>query len=117
MDNKPEVTNTEQLFEELDAGTFGKRLGVAISDTALGVITTGKKGKVAVTFNIKQVGESNQVNVDHTVEFVRPTHRGSQSEINTTSTALYVGARGKLTVLPNDTRDMFTKRTNEKDEA
>lgn len=106
------LTNIDQLMEELDAGSFGKRLALALSDTALGVVATGdrkKRGKVTVTFDIAQVGESNQVQIDHTLEYKKPTHRGSSSEVHTTSTALYVGTRGKLTILQNETRPLFDR--------
>lgn len=110
------ITPIDQLIEELDGGTFGKRLATALADSALGVVATSdrkKKGKVTVTFDISQVGESNQVHIDHTIEYRKPTHRGSQSEVHTTATAMYVGTRGALTILPNDTRDMFKKDTEE----
>ena len=112
MNDSNSSTSIEQLIEELDAGAFGKRLALALSDTALGVVATGDKrkaGTVTVTFKIAQVGETNQVNIDHTLEYKKPTHRGSSSEVHTTSTAMYVGTRGKLTILPNDTKPMFNQ--------
>mgnify|MGYP006954731270 CR=1 FL=1 len=117
MNDPNMITGIDQLFEELDGGAFGRRLALALSDAALGVVATGdrkKKGKVTITFDIGQVGESNQVQIDHTIEFKQPTHRGSKSETHTTSTALYVGTRGKLTIMQNDTRDMFNR---ERDDA
>lgn len=110
------ITPIDELFEELDGGTFGKRLATAMADSALGVVATGdrkKKGKVTVTFDISQIGESNQVQIDHTIEFRKPTHRGSQSEVHTTASVMYVGTRGALTVLANDNRDMFKKEAEE----
>lgn len=108
--NDGTTTGIDQLMEELDAGIFGKRIATAVADASLGVVATGdrkKRGKVTVTFDITQVGESNQVQIDHTIEFQKPTHRGWQAERHTTSTAMYVGTRGKLTILPNNTKDMF----------
>ena len=111
MSDSQQTTQIEQLIEELDAGSLGKRLAVALADAALGVVATGdkrKKGKVTLTFDIAQIGESSQVQIDHTLEFRKPTHRGSASEVHTTSTVMYVGTRGKLTLMANDTRPMFT---------
>jgi len=108
-----QLTDFAELIEELDAGTLVKRLEMALSDTALGVVTTGKQGKVTLTFTMKRVGESDQVAVDHTVDFSQPTHRGSRSEDHKTSSALYVGGRGALTLLPNTNRDMFKTEGSE----
>lgn len=102
-----QLTNFAELLGELDAGTLQKRIEMALSDTALGVVTTGKTGKVTLTFTMKQVGESNQVNIDHKVDFSQPTHRGNRSEDHTTSSALYVGGRGALTILPNSNKELF----------
>lgn len=113
MNDSQQRTSIEQLIEELDAGSLGKRLAVALSDAALGVVATGdkrKKGKVTLTFDIAQIGESSQVQIDHTLEYRKPTHRGSASEVHTTSTVMYVGTRGRLTILANETQPMFTEQ-------
>lgn len=112
-------TTIEEIFDDLDAGLFGKRLAAAIRDAALGTVATGdkkKRGKVTVVFEIGQVGESNQVQVDHTIEYRKPTHRGSVSEVHTTSTALYVGTMGNLTVLPNSNRELDFASRPEREE-
>lgn len=113
--NPDQLTNFDQLFSELDAGSFAKRIAIALSDTALGVVATGdkrKKGKVILTFDITRVGESGQVEIDHTLEYKKPTLRGTASETHTTSTPMYVGTRGKLTALPQ-TPDLFTNTNSQ----
>lgn len=120
MNDNKQHTSIEQLFEELDAGVFGDRLALALADTALGVVATGdkkKRGKVTITFDIGQVGETNQVQIDHTIEYKKPTHRGSQSEVHGTATVMYVGARGKLTILNNSTQPLFAGGAGEEERS
>lgn len=108
--NAERKTDIHQLFDELDAGALGKRVMEAIRQTSLGIVAVNdkkKRGKVVLTFDIGQIGESNQVHIDHTLEFKKPTHRGSASEVHTTSSAMYVDLQGNLTVLNNATRPMF----------
>ena len=96
------------FLEELDGGNFLPRLGKALQDAGIGTIAVAKKnGKVSVDFDLKQIGETNQVNIDHTISFVIPTQRGKRTEEHTTSTAMYVSNRGAMTILPNDTRALF----------
>ena len=116
MNEEQKTATIDQLMNELDAGTLGRRIAQALAESALGVVATGdkkKRGKVTVTFDIGQIGESNQVHIDHTVEYKKPTHRGSVSEVNTTSSVMYVGMYGKLTVLNNDTKPLFNQQREE----
>ena len=111
-------TDFFQFFDEADAGNFQKRVAKGISDTSLGVVSTGdkrKKGRVVVTLDFSQVGESNQVQIDHTVEFKQPTQRGSVSEVHTTSTLMYVNSFGRLSVLPK-TSDLFAQNESMRSE-
>lgn len=101
------TTNVEQLLGDLDGGVFAQKIAAALSDTALGVVHTGKVGKVIVSFDFKQIGESNQVAVAHTLKYVRPTQRGKVTEENTTATPLHVGGRGKLTLFPDTQQPLF----------
>ena len=106
-------TDIYQFLDEADAGNFKERISAALSCTSLGVVSTGdkrKKGKVIVTLEFSQVGESNQVHIDHTVEFKQPTQRGCVSEVHTTSTPMYVNSFGRLSVLPQ-TANLFTPQT------
>ena len=57
-----QLTNFNQFFEELDAGCHAGRITIALSDTALAVVSqegNKNKGKVTLTFEIKRVGDSN----------------------------------------------------------
>ncbi|WIX34117.1 hypothetical protein QO259_05500 [Salinicola sp. JS01] len=101
-------TNFAELLDDLDGGVFHQKLGHALSAVALGVVQNGKAGKVTITLDVKQIATSRQVDVSHKLTFTEPTAKGKRSEENTTSTPLYVGKNGKLTLFPeNQTKFEF----------
>ena len=100
------------LFGELDAGVFIQKVTRGLAEVALGAVTTGKAGKVVLTFDVKQIGTSNQVNIHHTVKYVKPTPNGRVTEENKTETPVYVGVGGALSVLPDKQKPMFDKACN-----
>ena len=97
------------LFGELDAGVFIQKATRGLAEVALGAVTTGKSGKVVLTFDLKQIGTSNQVNIHHTVKYIKPTPNGRVTEENKTETPVYVGLGGVLSVLPEKQEKMFNK--------
>jgi hypothetical protein len=104
------LTVLDTLFEELNAGVFRQQVERALSDVALGVVTHGeknKKGKVTLTFDMVRIGESNQVNLTHKLEYRAPTARGKRTEDATSQTPLHVGRDGRLTLMPDTQNDMF----------
>jgi hypothetical protein len=103
--------NIVELVDDLDGGVFGQKIEHALHSVAEGVIATGRAGKVTLTFDLKQIANSNQVAMKHKLAFIRPTNNGKTAEENTTETPLYVGVRGKLTLFPESQPDMF-KREN-----
>lgn len=103
------------LLQELDAGVFAQKLARALADVALGVVTTGKTGKVTMQIDMKQIANGSQINMDHKLLYVKPTGNGKATEENTTSTAVYVGSGGKLTLLPDRQNDFF--RNTQKEET
>lgn len=46
------------------------------------------------------IGESNQVQLSHSIKYTKPTAKGRVVEENTTSTPLHVGNGGVLTLFP-----------------
>ena len=106
MSQKPDH-NVVELIGDLDAGVFGQKIEHALHSVSEGVVSTGRAGKVTLTFDIKQIANSRQVAVKHKLAFVRPTTNGKTSEENTTETPLHVGVRGKLTLFPESQPDMF----------
>lgn len=102
-------TDTSEFMNSLNAGVFAQQLGRALSDVAAGVVEYGKQGQVVVTFKLKQIGQSHQVNVSHTLDYVEPTKRGKRREDITTETPLYVTEQGLELFLTTPTAQLFTK--------
>lgn len=95
-------TDPSQFVTDLDAGVFAEKLGTALSDVAAGVIDHGKPGRVSITFELKRIGDSYQVAIDHKLSYMKPTKRGKVMEENTTQTPMHVGRGGRLTLFPED---------------
>jgi hypothetical protein len=109
-------TNVEDFISELDGGVFVEKLGQALSDVAAGTIDHGKgrkKGKVVLELDIQQIGESHQVQISHTLKVSRPTLRGKATEEDTTTTPMYVGRGGKMTIAPDAQMDFLKTHATE----
>lgn len=105
----PKGTSFRELLGELNAGVFEQKLDAALSACALNTAFYGDKGKtgeVTIKLTLTRIGESNQVAMKHSLEFKKPTTRGSATEKDTTETPLHVGVGGRLTVTP-DTQSTF----------
>lgn len=103
-------TNVGQFIEDLDAGAFEQKIGKALSDVAAGVIEHGRGGKVAITFTVKQLGNSNQVMIDHLIGYLKPTKNGESSEKNLTKTPMHVNLDGELSLFPKNQHQLFNKK-------
>ena len=106
------ATDVLQFISDLDAGTFEKKLGIALSDVAAGVVDFDKVGEVTVKFKLKHIANSAAVVVAHTISQKRPTSHGERAESDNTSTPMYIGAGGKMTLYPMgaNTGDMFNNK-------
>jgi hypothetical protein len=58
---------------------------------------------------MKNIGESNQVAISHTLNFQRPTKRGKVCEEETQQTPMHVNPGGKLTLFPENQGQLFGK--------
>lgn len=105
------------ILTELDAGVFEQKVSAALADVAMGVVGTGKVGKVVVTFDLKQIDASNQVSVKHQVKFSKPTPNGKVDEENTTATPMHVGVRGRLSLFPENQETMIFEYADRRDPA
>lgn len=94
-------TNFAEMIGDLNAGVFEQQVNQAISDVALGVVTQGKAGEVAVKLSLKQIGEGNQVSITHKLSYVKPTMRGKISEEASADTPMHVGTGGVVSLFPN----------------
>ncbi|ABC29639.1 hypothetical protein EUZ85_19440 [Hahella sp. KA22] len=106
-------TNVQEFISELYGGVFEEKVAAALSEVALGVVNTGKKGRVSIELNIAQVANSYQVEISHTLTFKRPTERGEVAQKDTTESIMHVGKRGDLSVFPENQADMFNPKDKE----
>lgn len=108
-----------ELLPDLDGGVFNEKLSRALQEAAEATVYQGennKKGKVKVEFTLKRIEGSQQLAVEHKLVYEKPTRRGKSSEEDVTTTALYVGQRGKLSIMPDaDSGDMFAPKEENAD--
>lgn len=104
------TTQVEQFFADLDGGVFEEKLAKILSDVAGASIDYNAKGQVIIQLDFKQIGSSDQVQIDHCIKYKRPTNKGSISEVNTTTTPMYVGSRGALTFFPENQGQLLDKK-------
>jgi len=104
------ATDSAEFIGSLNAGVFAQQMGRALSDVAAGVVDHGKEGSVTVTFKLKQIAQSNQVNVSHKLDYVQPTKRGKRREDTTLDTPLYVTEEGLQLFQTNPTAQLFKEK-------
>lgn len=103
-------TNVAQALEDFDAGGFEQKIGRAISEVAGAVVDHHSAGKVQITLNIKQIGDSNQVMIEHLLAFSGPTPNGEFAEKNLTKTPMHVNTGGEVTLFPKNQHQLFDKK-------
>lgn len=74
-------TKVDSFIEDLNGGVFKEQLSAILSQVAGAVVDHGRKGKITVELDLKQIGSSHQVEVFHNLKYQRPTSRGSISEV------------------------------------
>jgi len=104
------TTEVTEFLEDLDAGVFDQNVSREVSDVAMGVVNSGRKVKVLSPLDLAQIGDSQQVNIEHTISFIAPTKRGKRTEQDTTRTPMYVGVNGKVTFFPENQNQLFGKK-------
>lgn len=105
----PTATDTTEFFEELNGGAFASQIGHAISEVAGGVVDHGKAGKLVITLDFSQVGDSHQVKIKHKLDYKVPTKRGTRSENTSLETPMHVGSGGKVTLFQEKHDQLFTR--------
>jgi hypothetical protein len=103
------ATDTSEFINSLNAGVFADQVGRAISDVAAGVVDHGKKGKVVISLELSRIGESNQVKINHKLDYTAPTKRGSKREDTALDTPMYVTQDGVVLFQTNPTDQLFKK--------
>lgn len=102
-------TDVSEFINSLNAGVFAQQVGRALSDVAAGVVEHGKKGKVVITLELSQIGESNQVKINHKLDYTQPTKRGSKREDTALDTPMYVTPNGLELFQTDPTAQMFSR--------
>lgn len=105
----PTATDTTEFLEELNGGAFASQIGHAISEVASGVVDFGKAGKVVITLDFSQIGDSHMVKIKHKLDYKVPTNRGTRSENTTLDTPMHVGEGGKVTLFQEKHDQLFTR--------
>ena len=102
-------TDVTDFINNLNAGVFSQQVAVALSAVAAGVVEHHKKGKVTISFDIQQIGESNQVKITHKLDFAQPTKRGQKREDTVLDTPMYVTANGLELYMTDPTGQLFSR--------
>ncbi|MBL4835766.1 MAG: hypothetical protein JKY26_17585 [Pseudomonas sp.] len=102
------ATDPGELLANLNAGVFANQMGRALSDVAAAVVDHGKKGKLVITLDISQIGETHQVEILHKLDFLTPTKRGSKREDTALKTPMYVTAEGLKLFADNPSGQLFS---------
>ncbi len=108
-----ERTEIDTFMEEIEAGVAKDILSKALSDVAMGVVTNHKTGSVTIKFKLKQVGESDQVNICTDIAMDEPTKRGNRIEKRSSNTVMYVGKGGAMTVFQPNQNQLFAAPSRE----
>ncbi|QFT53515.1 hypothetical protein [Microbulbifer sp. THAF38] len=105
-------TNVTQVFADLDGGVFIEKLAHILSDVAGAVTDHEKKGEVSINLKLSKIQNSDQVQIEHTLKFKKPTMRGSIIQDDATSTPMYVGTKGALSFYPEKQPPLFEQESN-----
>jgi len=105
----PIPTDTAEFLEELNGGAFASQIGHALSEVAAGVVDHGKAGKLVITLDFSQIGESHQVKIKHKLDYKVPTKRGTRSENTSLDTPMHVGSGGKISLFAEKHDQLFSR--------
>ena len=103
------ATDTAEFLEELNGGAFASQIGHALSEVAAGVVDHGKAGKLVITLDFSQIGESSQVKIKHKLDYKVPTKRGTRSENTSLDTPMHVGTGGRVTLFAEKHDQLFSR--------
>lgn len=101
-------TDVTTFIGDLNAGIVEETVSKILSEAAMSTVNHSKASKVSLTFDIKRIAQSHQVQVAAELKFKMPTDTGSVSEDSTTTTPFHVNAGGRMTLFPENQTDMFS---------
>ena len=93
-----DVANATEIIENLNVGIVNKLLTAAFKETAQNVVHFAKKGKIDLSFQVEQIGDSRQVNIHHTLKYNKPTATGHMVEQTSGTTMMYLNLNGSLSI-------------------
>lgn len=91
-------TDVAEFISDLSGGVFENALSVALSETAAAVVDQAKKGQVTIKLQLEHIPGTQQVRIDYTLTFARPTQYGRRGEEFKDFSAMHVGKGGALTL-------------------
>lgn len=94
-------TDVSQFICDLDGSQFEADLGKILTAVGIAVADHDGAGEVNIKLKMKRIGQSNQVNIKHIINYKKPTSRGEQTEKTEGETAMYVSARQGMTYFPS----------------
>lgn len=98
-------TDVPNFIGDLNAGIFEKQLGAVLSDVAAGVVLNGKQGEVTIKLKLKQISDTQQVNVEHSIDYKTPTAKGGhRTEYSVGATPMHVLRGGVISLMPEKVR-------------
>lgn len=110
MSNFPSAaTDIGEFITDLDGGMFDRKLSIALSEAAAACVDHDKQGAVSVTFTLKKIPGTKQVQVQHQLKYVTPTANGKKSEEETRTTPMHVGKFGRLSLAPESQMDLINR--------
>lgn len=92
------VNDVPEFITDLDGGQFDRALSIALSQVSAAVVDNKRGGEVSIKLKIKPILGSQQIRVEHTLSFLRPTMDGKAEEETTRSTIMHVGQYGRLSL-------------------
>ena len=113
MINKQKQPDIAHTLSEMDGGLLEKTLSMVAAQVAIGVIEHGRKGKLTLTLDFEQIGESSQLMITHKIASTKPTTKGKITEEATTDTPMYTNMNGYLSIVPDAQIDMFSNELYE----
>ena len=98
---------TAQMVRDAEANAEADKARKLAASAAK--VQIGKAGKLVITLDFSQIGESSQVKIKHKLDYKVPTKRGTRSENTSLDTPMHVGSGGKITLFAEKHDQLFTR--------
>lgn len=100
-------TDVTQFLSEIDAGRLEAQLGHALSLCGRALLENDGTSKITLSFDLKRVAGSGQIQVASKMQYKHPTRAGELSEMCKGNTLMHVGRGGRLSFMPENQTDLF----------